>query len=174
MVRTRQENIPWSKKIKNIPAIFSLVKREKKRGKKIVTTNGCFDILHIGHAQNLAFAKSLGDILLVGVNSDKSVRANKGPARPIMPARERAGLLAALAPVDYVFIFDDTTPLSWLKKIEPHVHVKGSERQLVEIKEKEVVEHNGGKVILAPYNKGCSTTEIINRIITKYPSRDNQ
>ena len=165
---------PAHKKIRSIAALLSLVRNAKKRGKIIVTTNGCFDILHIGHARNLAFAKSLGNILIVGVNSDASVRALKGSKRPILPARERAELLASLAHVDYVFVFGGKTPQAWLQKIKPHIHVKGRDRRLKEMVEKDTVEHHGGKILFAPYEKGHSTSEIIKRIILTHRSRSSR
>lgn len=155
-------------KTKTLSAILSLIKKAKRHGKKIVTTNGCFDILHVGHRRNLAFAKSLGDVLVIGVNSDSSVRALKGKTRPILPARERAELISAFESVDYVFIFNEKNPVAWLQKIKPHIHVKGSERRLEELLERKVVERNKGVIILAPYDKGHSTTEIIKRIIKKH------
>lgn len=150
-------------KPKNLKAVAAFVKREKKRGKKIVTTNGCFDILHVGHIRSLTVAKELGDILVVGINSDASVRALKGNDRPIVP-EERAEVIAALEPVDAVFIFGEPDPRPWLAKLKPHVHAKGSDRSMNEIIEKNVVEAGGGKVVLLPLRKGRSTTDIIKKI----------
>ena len=151
-------------KPKNLKAVAAFVKREKKRGKKIVTTNGCFDILHVGHIRSLTVAKELGDILVVGINSDASVRALKGNDRPIVPEEERAEVIAALEPVDAVFIFGEPDPRPWLAKLKPHVHAKGSDRSMNEIIEKNVVEAGGGKVVLLPLRKGRSTTDIIKKI----------
>ena len=123
-----------------------------------------FDILHVGHIRSLAAAKKLGDILVVGINSDASVRALKGNDRPIVPEQERAEVIAALEPVDAVFIFGEPDPRPWLAKLKPHVHAKGSDRSMNEIIEKDVVEAGGGKVILLPLRKGMSTTDIIKKI----------
>ena len=145
-------------------AILKFVKQERRRGKIIVTTNGCFDILHVGHVRTLAAAKKLGDILIVGVNSDASVRALKGKGRPIISERERAEVLAALKPVDAVFIFYEKDPKKWLAKVKPDIHVKGGDRKMSEIIERDIVEKNGGKIVLIPVKKGRSTTNIIAKI----------
>jgi len=140
----------------------------RKRGKKIVTTNGCFDILHVGHVRNLAAAKKLGDVLIVGINSDASVRRNKGPSRPLVPARERAEILAALSVVDYVFIFGEETPFSWIKKLRPHFHVKGGGEDVKNhpdfAEQKHVVEQSGGRLVLVPHVKGKSTSILVHKI----------
>src|SRR5580704_3026242 len=122
-------------KIKSLNQIKKIADTAKAKGSVIVTTNGCFDILHVGHVHNLKKAKSHGDILIVGINSDASVRRYKGKSRPIVPQRERAEVLAALGAVDYVFIFDDDTPIPWISKIKPHIHAKGGDRKLSEIVE---------------------------------------
>lgn len=153
-----------SNKPETFSAIAAFVKREKKKGKKIVTTNGCFDILHIGHIRSLTEAKALGDVLVVGVNSDASVRAFKGRNRPIVPERERAEIVAMLKPVDAVFIFGEEDPRKWLAKLKPNIHVKGGDRNMNEIIEKDVVESGGGKIVLLPLKKGRSTTNIIEKI----------
>ena len=142
----------------------------RRTGKKVVTTNGCFDIIHVGHVRNLEAARKLGDILILGVNSDRSVKKNKGDLRPIVPAHERAEGLAALMCVDYVFIFRDKSPIPWLRKIRPSIHVKGkgSERSLAFAPEKQVVEEGGGRMHLAPQTKGRSTTNIIETIVRTY------
>lgn len=144
--------------------ILKIAHAAKKSGSSIVTTNGCFDILHIGHVRNLETAKSYGDILIVGVNSDSSVRRIKGNARPIIPERERAEVVASLKPVDAVFIFDETTPRAWIKALKPHVHAKGRDRTTSQIVEKKVVEEGGGRLVLIPLIKGYSTTEVVARI----------
>ncbi|MBI4093543.1 adenylyltransferase/cytidyltransferase family protein [Candidatus Kaiserbacteria bacterium] len=136
----------------------------RSHGRTIVTTNGCFDLLHVGHLRYLEWAKRQGDILIVGINSDASVRGNKGPSRPINPARERAEIVAALRAVDATFIFNESTPTRWLAKVKPDVHVKGADRSMREIVERHVVKRGGGKVTLAPYVKDRSTTNIIRRV----------
>lgn len=149
-------------KVKPLAEILKIVSRAKREGKKIVTTNGCFDLFHIGHLKSLETAKTYGDLLIVGVNSDRSVRINKSPGKPIIPAKERAEIIAALAAVDYVFIFNSKTASPWIKKIKPHFHAKGADRKIEQIIERDVIEKNGGKIILTPHIK--STTEIIKRI----------
>src|SRR3989344_3920396 len=105
-----------------------------------------------------------GDLLIVGINSDGSVRRNKGPGRPLTPARERAEIVAALRSVDAVFMYDELTPIAWIKLLKPHIHVKGADRTMDQIVEKEAVESAGGKVVRAPYLKNKSTTGIIAKI----------
>jgi D-glycero-beta-D-manno-heptose 1-phosphate adenylyltransferase len=151
-------------KVSTFREVAAMVRRAKTRKKKIVTTNGCFDILHVGHVNYLEYAKSLGDLLIVGINSDRSVRRNKGPMRPIVHERERAKMVASLKPVDAVFIFDDTTPTAWLAKLKPNVHVKGGDRSIDEIVEKNAVQKYGGKIAIAPHTKGKSTTSVIKQI----------
>jgi len=151
-------------KEKSFKEVMAFASRERKKGKKIVTTNGCFDILHVGHVRSLAAAKALGDVLVVGINSDASVRALKGESRPIVPERERAEVVASLKPVDAVFIFRERDPRKWLAKLKPDFHAKGSDRKISEIIEKEVVERGGGRVVLLSIRKGKSTTNIIKKI----------
>ena len=151
-------------KPKNLTDVIAFVEKGREKGKKIVTTNGCFDVLHVGHVRSLTAAKALGDILIVGINSDISVGALKGKKRPIMPECERAEIIAALKPVDVVFVFKEKDPRRWLVKLKPDVHVKGNDRKMSEIIEKDVVEKNGGKVVLLPTDKGKSTTNIIKKI----------
>ena len=142
----------------------------RRTGKKVVTTNGCFDIIHVGHVRNLEAARKLGDILILGVNSDRSVKKNKGDLRPIVPAHERAEVLAALMCVDYVFIFETKSPIPWIQKIRPSVHVKGkgSECSPVFAPEKKAVEEGGGIMHLASQIKDRSTTNIIETIVRRY------
>jgi rfaE bifunctional protein nucleotidyltransferase chain/domain len=133
-------------------------------GKRLVFTNGCFDILHIGHVRYLQSARALGDALLVAINSDRSVRELKGALRPIMNERERAEMLAALAAVDYVVVFDDISPRSLIAEVLPDILVKGGDYQLDEIHGREEVEAAGGRVMALPFIEGASTTSIIERI----------
>lgn len=132
--------------------------------KRIVTTNGCFDILHSGHLQYLEEAASLGDYLVVAVNSDSSVKALKGPLRPIQTELERATLLAGLKPVDLVIIFQDNTPHKILEAVKPDIHVKGGDYVLSELPERDVVEKNGGIIKLLSFKQGFSTTSVIEKI----------
>lgn len=152
------------KKFIKLREVVKAAKKERRKGKKIVTSNGCFDILHIGHVRNLSKAKSLGDVLIVGINSDRSVKLNKGKDRPIVKEKERAEIVGALEVVDYVFVFDTKTPIEWISKVKPDFHVKGSDRRLDQMPEREVVEKFGGKVIRIPLVKDRSTTSIISKI----------
>jgi rfaE bifunctional protein nucleotidyltransferase chain/domain len=142
---------------------------EKVRGKKkIVFTNGCFDILHAGHADYLNKAKSLGDILVVGINSDASVRRIKGEKRPILPQQMRAYLLDNLKPVDYVVIFEEDTPSELIKAIKPDVLVKGADWDLERIVGADFVLSYGGRVERIPFSFDISTSKIIERILGLY------
>lgn len=150
-------------KIVSLSRLLPIVEKLKSQEKTIITNNGSYDIVHLGHIYGLFEAKRQGDILIVGVNSDASVRAYKNPNRPINDERMRANLLAAISCVDYVFLFDDLTPLSWLEQIKPHIHTNGAEYGENCI-EREVVEKNGGKIYLLPILEGYKTTAIIEKI----------
>ena len=136
----------------------------KRDGRRVVFTNGCFDILHPGHVRMLEKARSLGDALIVGINSDASVQEIKGPQRPLIPEAERAELLAALEAVDFVTVFDEPTPRELIAAILPAVLVKGSDWGPDEIVGREEVEAAGGEVISIPLEVGYSTTKLIERI----------
>ena len=136
----------------------------RARGLRLVFTNGCFDVLHVGHVRYLRQARELGDALLVAVNSDRSVRALKGAGRPLLSEGERAELLAALAFVDFVTVFDDVSPRALIADLLPDVLVKGGDYALDEIHGREEVERAGGQVISLPFVEGASTTGIIERI----------
>jgi D-beta-D-heptose 7-phosphate kinase/D-beta-D-heptose 1-phosphate adenosyltransferase len=133
-------------------------------GKRVVFTNGCFDLLHAGHLTLLSQAARLGDVLVVAINSDASVRHLKGPERPLVPQAERAALLAALGFVDAVTIFDEDTPLQVLKAVQPQVLVKGGDYQPTEVVGRELVEANGGRVVIVPLMPERSTTSLLERI----------
>ena len=145
-----------------------LMLRERQRlraaGKRLVFTNGVFDLLHLGHVRYLEQARALGDALLVAINSDRTVRELKGPARPVFDQAERAEILAALRFVDYVTVFDDVSPRSLIAELLPDVLVKGGDYQLDQIHGREEVEAAGGKVISLPFVEGASTTQVIERI----------
>jgi rfaE bifunctional protein nucleotidyltransferase chain/domain len=140
----------------------------KKQGKKVVFTNGCFDILHRGHVHYLKKAKELGDILIVGLNSDESVKKVKGEKRPIVSEDDRAFVLSALDCVDYVCIFDEETPEELIKKLVPDVLVKGADWEKEDIVGKDIVEKSGGQVVTIPEVEGKSTKNIIQTIIDRY------
>jgi rfaE bifunctional protein nucleotidyltransferase chain/domain len=158
-------------KVKNLPALLQIIRRYKKQGKSIVFTNGCFDLLHLGHVTYLERAKSKGDLLIVAINSDRSVRTLKGRERPLVPQSERARVLAGLSSVDYVTIFDEPTPLSLIRALEPDVLVKGADWKKDSIIGSDAVERRGGKVVTIPVVKGVSTTQIIKRIVERYAKR---
>ncbi len=136
----------------------------RAEGKRLVFTNGVFDLLHVGHVRYLASARSLGDALVVAVNSDRAVRELKGAGRPLVNENERAEILAALRHVTYVTIFDDTSPRSLIARLLPDVLVKGGDYRLEEIHGREEVEATGGKVISLPFIEGASTSAIIERM----------
>lgn len=157
-----------NKKIVNFKEIEKIVSGLKKSGKKIVFTNGCFDILHKGHISYLYSAKELGDILIIGLNSDSSIKRIKGDKRPILSEDERSFILSALEMVDYVVIFDEDTPYELIKLIKPDILVKGGDWDVEKIVGKDIVESYNGKVLNIPYVEGKSTTNIIERILSVY------
>ena len=138
--------------------------RLRAAGKRLVFTNGVFDLLHVGHVRYLAQARGLGDALVVAINSDRTVRELKGPDRPVFNQAERAEIIAALRYVDYVTIFDDVSPRSFIAKLLPDVLVKGGDYQLDQIHGREEVEAAGGKVVSLPFVAGSSTTTLIERM----------
>jgi rfaE bifunctional protein nucleotidyltransferase chain/domain len=142
------------------------------RNETIVFTNGCFDILHVGHARYLAQARALGDLLVVGLNSDDSIRGLKGDNRPLVPQEERAEMLAHLASVDYVSIFEETRPDALLEVVRPDVHVKGGDYRAEDLPEAPVVLKHGGRIEIIPLVEGRSTTNIVGRILEMHGSRD--
>ena len=142
----------------------AFVRQTRAAGQRIVFTNGVFDLLHPGHLRYLQAARRHGDLLIVGLNSDASVRRNKGPERPINPEAERAEVLAALDCVDAVSIFDDDTPADIIHRVQPDILVKGADWPADQIVGRDTVEARGGKVILEPVERGYSTTAIVKRI----------
>lgn len=163
--------------VKKLEEVIKIVNEARLLGKKIVTTNGSFDLVHVGHKRLLEAAKAFGDILVVGVNTDASVKAYKGENRPIVGEKDRAELVDALKPVDYVFLFDEREPSAWIEKIKPDVHVKGSDYKLSKylkdekggykknvIIEQKSVERSGGVVKLVPLVGGFSTTSLIQKM----------
>lgn len=148
--------------------------RLRQTGRTVVFTNGCFDLMHPGHTSYLAQARSLGDALIVALNSDRAVRELKGSTRPILDERERAEVMAALGCVDYVTIFDDVSPQSLIAAILPDVLVKGGDWGLDQIIGRAEVEAAGGRVLSLPFVAGCSTSEIIERIISRHEQTESQ
>jgi D-beta-D-heptose 7-phosphate kinase/D-beta-D-heptose 1-phosphate adenosyltransferase len=148
------------------------VDRLKREGKKVVFTNGCFDILHAGHTRYLRDARKLGDALILALNSDSSVRSIKGPMRPIVPEAERAEVVASLDSVDYVTVFDELTPLELIEFLQPDVIVKGGDWAEKDIVGAEAVRKWGGRVAIMPEIEGASTTNIIDKVLQVYRSGD--
>jgi D-beta-D-heptose 7-phosphate kinase/D-beta-D-heptose 1-phosphate adenosyltransferase len=144
--------------------LVQVTAREKRDGHRVVFTNGCFDLLHPGHVRCLAAARALGDVLVVAVNSDRSVRGNKGPERPLVAEQDRAEVLAALACVDYVTIFEEPTPRELISRVLPSVLVKGADWALDQVAGREEVEAAGGHVASVPIASGYSTTNLVQRI----------
>ncbi|MBU0672206.1 MAG: D-glycero-beta-D-manno-heptose-7-phosphate kinase, partial [Candidatus Margulisbacteria bacterium] len=158
---------PIARKIKLRQELKAIAQNLKNEDAKVVFTNGCFDILHLGHVRYLRQAKNLGDVLIVGLNSDDSVSALKGTGRPYVSELERAEILASLEFVDYVTIFSETRPDNLIKIIKPDIHVKGGDYKISQLPEKELVERLGGKVVVIPSIKGRSTTNIVERILSR-------
>ena len=152
----------------DISRLSSIVDSLKQAGKRIVFTNGCFDIIHAGHVRYLKEARSLGDVLVVGLNSDESVRAIKGMNRPIVPQGERAEVLSSLRDVDYVVIFNEPDPYNTIAALRPDILVKGGDWSIENIIGRDIVESCGGKVCTIPFIEGASSTNIIESIIKKY------
>jgi rfaE bifunctional protein nucleotidyltransferase chain/domain len=153
-----------SGKLKNLEDLKVIAADARSKGSSVVFTNGCFDLLHRGHVHVLREAKACGDLLITGVNSDKSVKKIKGPARPVLPESDRSELLASLEMVDYVVLFDEPDPYELISAIRPNVLVKGGDWSDAKIVGADLVEEAGGRVVVIPYIKGASTTEIIERI----------
>lgn len=156
----RNKLLPW-------PDLLRVRKKARAAGRVVVWTNGTFDLLHPGHVSSLQQARALGDLLVVGVNSDRSVKAYKGPTRPVLNETERSAMLAALECVDYVVVFDEDTPAESLTKLQPDVHCKGAEYAPPHgrpVPERVVVEGYGGRIEYLPLVPGVSTTDVLKRI----------
>jgi D-beta-D-heptose 7-phosphate kinase/D-beta-D-heptose 1-phosphate adenosyltransferase len=155
-------------KILSLRAFLKERARLRRQKKRLVFTNGTFDIVHRGHVEYLAAARNLGDAMVVGLNTDASIRRIKGPRRPVNPSRDRAIVLSALTSVDYVVMFADDTPARLIKQIAPDVLVKGADWNIDEIVGKNVVERNGGVVKTIRLTPGRSTTNVIQRVLNAY------
>lgn len=153
-----------SGKLKTLAELTVIAEQARQAGKLIVFTNGCFDLLHRGHVHILRQAKAGGDILIVGINSDRSVRSIKGPKRPILPQFDRVELIAAMEMVDYVIVYDEPDPYQLIAAIKPNLLAKGGDWKADKIIGADIVEREGGRVAVIPYLPGNSTTEIIERI----------
>lgn len=156
--------VRYRAKIKDIAELEKIINKYKETGSRIVFTNGCFDLLHVGHSRYLYQAKKLGDILVVAVNSDSSVRKLKGADRPIIAEKERLELVSALEMVDYVVCFDELTCKKTLSLLKPDIYVKGGDYTQETLPEWPVVQEYGGRVKLVDEIKGFSTTELIEKI----------
>jgi D-beta-D-heptose 7-phosphate kinase/D-beta-D-heptose 1-phosphate adenosyltransferase len=159
-------------KIKTREDLRRIIEDLRKKGKRIVFTNGCFDLLHIGHIRYLEKAKTLGDTLVVGVNSDRSVQDLKGPERPILPEEERTEILSSLGCVDYVTVFNELTPFELISSLQPHILVKGGDWTKDDVVGREVVERSGGEVVILPFVEGSSTSNLIETILKRYEKRN--
>ena len=157
----------YDSKIMSLEGMKAARERIRKDGRRLVFTNGCFDILHTGHADYLAFARQQGDALIVGLNSDASVRKLKGESRPLVTQDDRARMLAALEAVDFVVIFEEDDPRRLLQELLPDVLVKGQD-WAHNVVGRDIVEKAGGRVVLAPLTTGRSTTNIVNRIVASH------
>jgi D-glycero-beta-D-manno-heptose 1-phosphate adenylyltransferase len=154
-------------KLKGLEELKSLVEQKKSQGKRIVFTNGCFDIIHTGHIRLLQEAHKRGDILVVGLNSDDSVKRLKGDERPVVREMDRAEVLCALEAVDYVVIFKEDTPVETIKALKPHVHVKGGDYDISAIPEADVIRSYGGELWSFRTVDGYSTTTLLEKLREK-------
>jgi len=165
-----QDTDSGSPKLLDLKELLAEVAALRRNGRRIVFTNGCFDLLHAGHVRYLAAARASGDALVVGLNSDASVKAIKGPLRPVVSQQERAEVLAALACVDFVILFDTPDPLPLIRALRPDVLVKGADWKLEEIVGADVVHACGGRVVRVDVVPGVSTSAIIDRILARFGS----
>jgi D-beta-D-heptose 7-phosphate kinase/D-beta-D-heptose 1-phosphate adenosyltransferase len=160
--------MPLVSKIKTVEALATLLRQLRAEGRTVVFTNGCFDLLHVGHVRYLAAARALGDLLVVGLNSDRSVKAIKGDRRPIVAEAERAEVLAGLGCVDFVTVFEEADPLRLVQALQPDVLVKGGDWAEAEIVGADAVRGRGGRVVRIPLVEGAGTSDLIDRILERY------
>jgi D-beta-D-heptose 7-phosphate kinase/D-beta-D-heptose 1-phosphate adenosyltransferase len=156
--------VRYAEKVVDRETIATVAETARRDGKRVVFTNGCFDLLHVGHVRYLAAARDAGDLLIVGINSDASVRRLKGPARPLVDETARAEVIAALAAVDWVTVFDEDTPAELVRRVQPDVIAKGGDWTPETVVGRDVVEARGGRVLIIPVVEGFSTTELAARI----------
>lgn len=154
----------YAVKLKTLEELVTITRDLRRQGRQVVFTNGCFDLLHRGHVRYLDQAKTLGDVLIVAINSDASVRTLKGPDRPVMSHGERAELVASLGVVDYVIIFEEANPERVIQELEPDVLVKGGNWPVDQVIGRQLVESRGGQVLTLPYVEGASSSELLRRI----------
>ena len=156
--------VRYLEKVVSRPEIAAIAAQARRDGRRIAFTNGCFDLLHVGHIRYLAAARDAADLLIVGVNDDASVRRLKGPTRPLVPDAARAEVLAALAAVDYVTLFSEDTPYELIRAVQPDLLVKGSDWAPDQVVGRDVVEARGGRVLLIPVVADFSTTTLVERL----------
>ncbi|MEE8348032.1 MAG: adenylyltransferase/cytidyltransferase family protein [Acidobacteriota bacterium] len=161
-------------KIKTLPELREIVARDRAKGRSVVFANGCFDLIHVGHVRYLEAARALGDLLVLGLNGDESVRLLKGPGRPTMNQEERAEILAAMECVDYVILFDDPTAEHLLQQLQPDIHAKGTDYAEDTVPERETVRAYGGSVKIAGDPKDHSTKDLLRQIIEGQPSKQDE
>lgn len=164
---------PTAAKVVTIEGLLDALARRRAAGARVVLTNGAFDLLHVGHLRSLEQARAEGDLLVVGLNSDASIRAYKGPNRPIVPEAERAELLAGLACVDYVVIFEEPTAERLVARVRPDVYVKGADYVEKPLPERAIVEGYGGRVVLVPLEAGRSTSGLVAEIVRRATNGGN-
>jgi rfaE bifunctional protein nucleotidyltransferase chain/domain len=164
---------PTREKVMTLDALLAVLAQRREEGTRVALTNGSFDLLHVGHLRSLEQARSLGDVLVVGLNSDASVRAYKAPDRPVLPQAERAELLAGLASVDYVVVFDEPTAEQLVLAVRPDVYVKGADYAAKPIPEARIVTAYGGRVEFVPLEAGRSTSGLIADIVDRFGHRDD-
>jgi D-beta-D-heptose 7-phosphate kinase/D-beta-D-heptose 1-phosphate adenosyltransferase len=164
----QQQEFTESRKVLERDALVRVVQQHRQQGRRMVFTNGCFDLLHVGHMRYLQQARSFGDLLIVALNDDASVLRLKGEQRPLIPQAERASVLAALACVDYVTVFSEDTPLELIRLLRPDVLVKGGDYVPETVVGRDEVESYGGSVAIVPYVEGVSTTHIIDSVLKRY------
>jgi D-beta-D-heptose 7-phosphate kinase/D-beta-D-heptose 1-phosphate adenosyltransferase len=167
-----EEMLNTSKSVLSLEELIKVVSLATSIGKTVVFTNGCFDLIHGGHIEFLQKAKDKGDILVLGLNSDKSVTALKGEGRPIKTEKERANIISALKYVDYITIFDEETPEEIIREVRPDILVKGNDYDINKVVGREIVEGYGAKVELIPIVKGLSTTNIVEKILKSYKTEE--
>lgn len=165
----RLEETRAARKILTLPQLLQALEPVRRAGRRVAFTNGCFDLLHAGHATLLEAAAAEGDVLVVGLNSDASLRRLKGPGRPLVPQLARAVLLASLATVDYVVVFEEDTPRELIESLLPDRLIKGEDYPLDKIVGREAVERHGGRVVRVPLLEGFSTTGLLDRITRGEP-----
>jgi D-beta-D-heptose 7-phosphate kinase/D-beta-D-heptose 1-phosphate adenosyltransferase len=162
------QSLEMDRKIKGRDSLQTILQELQHQGRQVVFTNGCFDLLHVGHIKYLQAARQLGDLLVLGLNSDASIRRLKGEKRPLIDQTERCHILAALSCVDFVTVFDEDTPLELIRSLRPDILVKGGDYRMEEVVGRETVESYGGRVELISFVDGKSTTNIINKILQSY------